>query len=324
MPADFRSHVFLALLNVWGLTCRWWPYLVGGILLAALLNTFVPRDKFVRLLSTRKWWMLPLCALAGMVSPGCTYGTAPIFVETVKVGAGTSPAATFLVASSLVNPQVFLLIAGTLGFGLAATQAAASLIFAVGVGMLVSTLCARGVDIRNSGLAGSVKGDDLPRTGRGHHQKHVPGRGPWMRRLCGNILDLTEFIGFYFLIGAVIAAFVAEFVPGSAVLAAAGRGKWWAIPCAAVVSVPTYVCGGGTLPLLSVASGKGMAAGAVIAFLIAGPATRATALSALAVLFRKRAVFVYAVLVIAFSILLGVLLGGYLEVVGDASRSIEL
>lgn len=309
MSPYLQSHVTNALLNAWGFILYLAPYLVSGVLLAALVNTFVSRRKLARLVTVRRWWLLPVSAIAGLVSPACTYGTVPVFMEMIKSGAPTAPAATFLVASALVNPQMFLLTGGALGWPIAIIQAAASMAFAILVGMLVSHLAARGVDLEGSEIKAARKAEasqEAPTEKDLCSLKHAP----WPRRLGVNMLNLTEFVGFYFVIGTLIATLVAEFIPAGLIIAAVGQGKWWAIPFAAVVSIPTYVCGGGTIPFIAQAKSMGMASGAVLAFLIAGPATRITALSALAVLFRKRAVAIYAILLLCFATLLGALIGG--------------
>lgn len=320
MPADLRSHFFNALLNAYGFILHLAPYLLGGILLAALLNTFVPRDKPARLLRSDRWWMLPIAGVVGVVSPACTYGTVPLFMEMIKRGASMAPAATFLVASALVNPQIFLITAGALGLPVAAAQAAASLVFSILVGVLVSLAVRRGMDLQGSELKAAVLADREQHEpacdshkGRRHHKHTMMMSMAWPRRLGVNVLDLTEFVGFYFVIGTVIAALVAEFVPAGVIIAAVGQGKWWAVPFATVVSIPTYVCGGGIIPFLASAGGMGMATGAVLAFLIAGPATRITALSALAVLFKKRAVAIYVVMLLLFATVLGIALGPFVQ-----------
>jgi len=303
LPADILSQLFQALVDAWRFIVHLAPYMLGGILVAALINTFLPRDKPAKLLRRRAWWMLPASALAGLVSPACTFGTVPIFLEMIRRGAPMGPAAAFLVASALVNPQMFLLTAGALGLTVALIQAAGSLLFAISVGGVVNVAQRHGGDLEGSELTAARK-SDMDR----HHHKHAKDTS-WSRRLLGNTVDLAEFVGFYFVIGTIIAALIAEFVPNGFVVAMLGKGRWWAVPFAVFVSVPTYVCGGGTIPLLAYAQQMGMSTGAALAFLIAGPATRITALSALAVLFRKRLVVVYVVLLIVFACILGYVIG---------------
>lgn len=318
MPANFGSHIMNALMGAWNFIQQLAPYLIAGIVIAALVNTFASRKKLAGLFQGRRWWLLPVASLVGVVSPACTYGTVPIFMEMIKGGAPMAPAATFLVASALVNPQIFLLTAGALGVPVALAQAGASAAFAMLIGVIVSRVSARGIDLEGSELRAARQAESGGHGAEGEGDGKQSGRKylPWPRRLALNLLDLTEFVGFYFVMGTIVAALVAEFVPAGLVISAVGEGKWWAIPSATVVSIPTYVCGGGMIPFLAQAKTMGMASGAVLAFLIAGPATRITALSALAVLFSKRAVAIYVVLLLVFATILGIALGGVIQAKG--------
>jgi uncharacterized membrane protein YraQ (UPF0718 family) len=318
LPADFGSHIINALIGALHFIQQLAPYLIAGIVIAALVNTFASRKKLARLLQGRKWWLLPAASLVGAVSPACTYGTVPIFMEMIKGGAPMAPAATFLVASTLVNPQMFLLTAGALGAPIALAQAGASIGFAMLIGAVVSRLSARGIDLEGSELKAARQAETGRHgtEGEGEEKRSARKHLSWPKRLGLNLLDLTEFVGFYFVMGTLVAALVAEFVPAGLVIGAVGEGKWWAIPFATVVSIPTYVCGGGMIPFLAQAKAMGMASGAVLAFLIAGPATRITALSALAVLFSKRAVTVYVLLLLVFATILGIAFGGVIQAKG--------
>lgn len=340
MPANFKSHIFSALLSALNFIIYLAPWLIGGIVLAAILNTFVPLDKPVKFLKAKKWWILPVAGLLGLVSPACTYGTVPIFAQMIKRGAPMGPAAAFLVSSALVNPQMFILTLAALGWPVAIAQAAAAWVFAVGIGMLVNWAMSRGIDIEGSELKATRKAEEDSMHGHSgamhhsdsnghsaeqmhkmkqdgahkHHHKHDAMKTlPWPRRLGINFIDLFEFIGFYFVMGTLIAVLVAEFIPKDLILSAVGEGKWWAVPFATVVSIPTYVCGGGTIPFIAQARDMGMSMGAVLAFLIAGPATRITALSALSVLFKKRVVLIYVVLLLVFAVVLGSALGHFVQ-----------
>lgn len=305
MPADLKSHFFNALLNAWGLIRHLAPYVVSGVILGAALNTFVPREKLAGAVRRCGLWALPISGAAGMISPACTYGAAAVLCQMIRSGAPLAPAATFLVASSLVNPQMFILTLGALGTRLALAQVAVSFAFAVSIGLLVDRLARAGVDLASADASPArdarVKGS--------HRRRDSHSDLPWANSLLREAVDLGEFIGFYFVMGTVVAALMSEFVPGSLVVAAFGEGKWWAAPCAALVSVPVYVCGGGTIPVLAVAREMGMTSGAILAFLIAGPATRITALSSFAVCFRPRAVVTYVLTCVSIAALIGTVLG---------------
>jgi uncharacterized membrane protein YraQ (UPF0718 family) len=73
--------------------------------------------------------------------------------------------------------------------------------------------------------------------------------------------------------------------------------------------LPLYACGGGTIPVVEALLGQGMAKGAALAFLIAGPATRIPPLMALATIVRPVLIVVYVVVLLAYSVVAGLLYG---------------
>ena len=73
--------------------------------------------------------------------------------------------------------------------------------------------------------------------------------------------------------------------------------------------MPLYVCGGGAIPLMRSLLDQGMLAGAALAFLIAGPATRVPPLMALATVVRPFIVVAYVILLLAYSVGVGAIYG---------------
>jgi len=316
-PADATSAFILVLLGAWELIKLLGIYVVAGAALAALADVVLPKDRPAKLLASDRWWIHTVAALLGMASPACTYGTVPIFVEMVKRGGTLSVAATFLVASSLVNPQMLVLAAGAFGFKLAAAQTAFAFIVALAAGGAVKTALRAGFRIENAELLKVRRtGDDpdlaaAPATPRRHAHNRRPNSR--LRAFLARFVDILEFIGLYFIFGAILASAINIVlrVYGVSAIPLLSRGKWYAVPAAAVLSLPVYVCGGGTIPLLAEASRYGMDKGAVLAFLIAGPATRLTPLAGLAILFRKRAIAVYVVGTVLLATGFGVLFGRF-------------
>ncbi|MDH7601830.1 MAG: permease [Armatimonadota bacterium] len=314
MPADLRSHIFAALIGAWDLVVHLAPYVLGGILIAALLSASAKGHRVPRFLSECRWWNLPIAAIMGAVSPACTFGTVPIIAEMLRRGADIGAAATFLVASSTLNPQMFVLTVGGLGTGFALTQVVCAIILAIFAGLLVRAMARRGANILSPDVSASNVGSTA-----GTKTWCTNGRGTWFTRFGRSVLDLAEFVGFYFVLGSIIAALVSEFVPPNLLISVLGEKKWWAVPVAAVSSVPLYVCGGAMIPFLAVAQKMGMAAGAVLAVLIAGPATRVTALSALNVIFQRKLVLGYVLLVLVYAMLVGWLIRNPLVPKGSLS-----
>lgn len=86
-------------------------------------------------------------------------------------------------------------------------------------------------------------------------------------------------------------------------------GEWASAALAAVLGVPLYACGGGTIPLVRSLLRQGMSEGAALAFFISDPATRVTPLMALAAVLRPGFILAYVCALLAYSIVVGVLYG---------------
>lgn len=118
-----------------------------------------------------------------------------------------------------------------------------------------------------------------------------------------------EFVGFYVLVGVLLGAMVEVLVPGRWIFAVFGSGGWAQILLASLLGVPLYACGGGTIPLVSSLLESGMAPGAALAFLVAGPATRLPPLMALGTILRPVFVTAYVCALVLYSVLIGIFYG---------------
>jgi len=76
---------------------------------------------------------------------------------------------------------------------------------------------------------------------------------------------------------------------------------------AASIGVPLYICGGGTVPLLQFWMAGGMSMGSATAFMITGPATKITNLSALKIVLGAKGFALYILFSLAFAYVFGLL-----------------
>ena len=118
-------------------------------------------------------------------------------------------------------------------------------------------------------------------------------------------LRLAETVGLYFVVGVILAALLQTLVPPAWVSSLLGTGRWYGVLLAGVLGVPFYACGGGAVPVFAGLLDQGMSPGAALAFFLAGPATRLTALAALGTLLNRRALAVYVAYVVAGAALAG-------------------
>ncbi len=280
------------------MTGRLAPYVVLGVLLSEALRYTPAASLLGRICRQRPAVAVPLSALLGMASPLCTYGTVPLVLHLLRSGVPLAPLATFLSASSLMNPQLFLITWGGLGPKMAIARVVAVLGFGLLLGGVLHILPPR------------LSVQPLLRQDHEKHGKHGRHGHPFnLKKFARDSFRTLEFVGFYVLLGVLIGAAVEVLVPARWILLISGTGGWVQILVAALFGLPLYACGGGTIPVVEALLGQGMAQGAALAFLIAGPATRIPPLMALATIVRPVLIVAYVVVLLAYSVAAGLLYG---------------
>lgn len=265
MPADLPSTVLLILLTAADAVVRLWPYVVGGIV-AALLLSRMGRDRQWTALS----WLprrqsAPLAAVAGAASPLPTTGAVPLVLRLRSEGFPAGAALAFVLASSLLNPQLFVLTMGALGTSFALAQLGAVLLLSTGLGLVF-------------GRAGAV---GLPRSsGSAELQPVQPSR---------QAFELAGHVGFYFLVGVLVGASFQVLLAQSGAVGWLGEQGWLSSPALSWLAAPFYTCGGSAIPLARSLGGSGFSPGMLFVFLLVGPALRGTTLANLGCLLPKRA-----------------------------------
>jgi hypothetical protein len=279
----------LSAAEVWQLL----PYFLVGVLASEALRYTPVANILERGCRRHPAVAIPAAALLGIVSPLCTYGTVPLVLQLLRAGVPIAPLATFLSASSLMNPQLLVLSWGGLGPSIALARLTAVFSFGILLGALMHVLPERW--LVSPGQREVLTKPPKPRPTFG-----------WLPFLRGSA-QMLQFVGFYLMLGILIGAVIEVAVPGRWIVAVFGGGGWYQVLLAALLGVPLYACGGGVIPLIRSLIEQGMAPAAALAFLIAGPATRVPPLMALATIVRPLVVVVYVILLIGYSVLAGLL-----------------
>jgi uncharacterized membrane protein YraQ (UPF0718 family) len=268
VPADLFSTFVLILLNAGKTVERVAPYVVGGIVAAALLS---------RTFQNRRWavpsWLprpltLPLAAAIGIASPLPTTGMVPLALQLQAEGLPAGLALTFVLASSLLNPQLFILTLGTLGAQFALAQMTGVLLLSVGLGLALGRDDGGWRTTRGSGpLAGS--------------EQQASSRT--------QLIKLAEHVSLYVLLGVIVGAGLQVLLPRLGMLNWLGERGWLSTPVLGWLGAPFYTCGGSAVPLAGSLSQIGFSPGTLFTFLLVGPALRGTTLASLGCLLSRRA-----------------------------------
>lgn len=109
----------------------------------------------------------------------------------------------------------------------------------------------------------------------------------------------------YFTIFAGVGYLIQSFVPASLIVSLFSGESFFSVPLAALIGLPLYVSGEGAIPLIKALMDGGAGEGAMMAFMITGPATSAWVIAGITAFMRKRVIGLY----IGFVFVSGVLIG---------------
>lgn len=286
------AHCFETMLNIL-------PFLAVGILAGELLKfTSWTKIIYTRVSASPAASVL-WAAVIGMVSPLCTFGTIPVVTQLYKSGVHIAPLVTFLAASSLMNPQLFVMTVGGIDeFGLEMAIMLSASIFVIS---FVLGILARVIPEKY------LVRKDFTRDGDADEIKNREKKIFTAKKYFSNCAKMFTSVGFYVLLGIFIGAIIELYIPSVWIHEALGAHRGVsAVFFAAILGVPLYACGGGAIPLANSMIQSGMGKGAGLAFFIVGSATRPAPLSAMAVLFTPKFLVGYALFLLVASVLIGV------------------
>jgi hypothetical protein len=122
-------------------------------------------------------------------------------------------------------------------------------------------------------------------------------------------LTIPRDIGKPMLLGLIIAALISAFVPGDFVVEGVETvGTFGTMLIMMAIGIPVYVCATASVPLAAVMIMKGICPGAVLVFLMTGPATNAAAFATIWKVMGTRTALVYITTVIFCALGFGLLL----------------
>ncbi|HFE32763.1 MAG TPA: permease [Gammaproteobacteria bacterium] len=265
-------------------------YVMG--LLRAILSPERVRD-YVR---GKPTWLARLSAIIlGTVTPFCSCSSVPLFIGFVEAGIPFGVTFSFLIASPMINEVAVVILAGILGWKLAALYVAAGLLVAwVGGYVMAWFRPERWVEDYVWKIhMGETPQVEMDASLRGRH-----------RYAMHEVAEIVGRIWKWVLIGVAVGALFHGYVPEAWVVEhLGGKDNWLAVPSAVLLGVPLYSNATGVIPVAEAMLGKGVALGTTLAFMMSIAALSLPEMLILRKVIRWPALAIYAaVLSIAFTL----------------------
>ncbi|PRY25595.1 hypothetical protein CLV78_102775 [Aliiruegeria haliotis] len=247
------------------------PFILFAVLAVAYLKATGAEALLARAFEGRETRMIFLAALAGGLSPFCSCEVIPFIAAMLAVGAPLSAVMAFWLASPLMDPAMFLITSGTLGwdFAIAKTFAAIGLGLLGGYGVKVFANSPVFADpLRQSPQVGGCCSAKKPFSGQPvwNFWTEAPRRNTFATTARGNAVFLFKWL----LLAYLLESLMLTYVPADAIAQVLGGTGVQPILLGALVGAPAYLNGYAAVPLVDALLAQGMSNGAAMSFVIAG------------------------------------------------------
>ena len=302
--AQAQTSVGFAADALWSIA----PFFLLSVLAAAWTKATGLDRQIARVFDSRPLTAVFLAALFGAFSPFCSCGVVPIIAGLLGAGVPLAPVMAFWIASPLMDPQIFLLMAAVFGLPFTVFKAATAVVMGLGAGYATHILVGRGA------FADPLKG--IVNSCCGARKKALEGTpvewGFWRDENRRALFREESQATGWFLLKWLTLAFLIEslmvaYIPADQVGRWLGGGEWWVIPASVLVGVPAYLNGFAAIPTVDGLMDLGMAPGPAMAFMIAGGVTSIPAAMAVWALVKRGTFIWYVVLGLTGSLAAGFL-----------------
>ncbi len=239
------------------------PFILVGVFVSSVLNLFLSEELIEKLLPRNKIAGIIIASVLGVLVPLCECGIVPITRRLVQKGVPVYVAATFMLATPIINPVVMLAtsVAFSLNPRMVWLRLGAALLVSIITGIVLSFV------LQDNQLKESAGGQcDCCCSG------HSGQAGSVLRKVfyvltgaCSEFFEMGKFL----IAGAFLSAIAQTTIPYSA-LAAVGQAPLLSIIMMMVFAFFVSVCSSADA-FIAASFGSSFTPGSLIAFMVFGP-----------------------------------------------------
>ncbi len=293
------------------------PYLILGLLLAGCLHVLVSARLLGLALGKKGWKGALRGALLGVPLPLCSCSVVPSALTLRRRGASLSSVASFSISSPETSLDALALTAVLLPFAFLGLRPLAAFLLAVLVGIFVERFSVTTKQELHNDLLqfSSLEFSDFKKETKLCHicgiladQEHTHGVLKSLKAIFQYaFLEFFSEIAVWLFLGIFIAVLLQIFLPSDF-----ASHPWWGkhphlqVVFLVLIGIPLYSCAAASTPLAAVLFLKGFAPGAVLAFLLTGPATNLGTLFIFSKEIGKRVTLLYTFSILLISTVMGI------------------
>lgn len=282
------------------------PYMLFAVLAIGFLKATGAETLVAKAFQGQEKRMIVVAALVGGLAPFCSCEIIPFIAGLLAVGTPLSAVMALWLSSPLMDPSIFVITAGELGWNFAVAKTVIAVSLGLIGGFTVYFLTRGGAfqDVVLKRKPGGCCGVRKPFEGepvwKFWHQDER--RAVFVEESRSNGLFLLKWLSLAY----VIEALMVHYVPAETIASIVGGTGLWPIVLSAAVGAPAYLNGYAAPAIVSGLMDHGMTGGAAMAFVIAGGITSIPAMTAVFALVKKPVFATYLALGFSGAILSGV------------------
>lgn len=289
------------------------PYILLGLLFVGILNLYINKELIIKHTGGDNLWSVLKASLFGIPLPLCSCGVVPTSVYINKNGASDSSTVSFLTSTPQTGIDSIIATYGMMGPVFAVFRPFAALIMGILSGFSVK-------------FAGNKKKKNFISLDNLSNHNEKVNKEPFNKRLKKSanyaFVEFLDDISVQFIIGVIIAGFIAYFLPADLISDLGIESGLLAMIIVMLLAAPMYVCATASIPIAVALMMKGFSPGVAFVFLSVGPATNAASLSILTNTLGKKTITIYLLSLMISAIIMGYLLDfifNYFNITPDLS-----
>jgi uncharacterized protein len=273
--------------------------LTGLIFVIGMARAAIPPERVRDLVAARHVAVgFVLAAAFGALTPFCSCSSVPLFIGFVAAGVPLGITLTFLITSPLINEVGVVMLAGMVGWKIAALYVVTGMTMAIAAGAVLSRF-----DL-DRWVEPFVHDVVVPVTAA---QGGSPTLADRVTAARAETLDIVRTVLPYVLVGIAIGAAIHGWVPAGFFAESGIADSVWSVPVATLAGVPLYANVAGVVPLVDAVYGKGLGLGTAMAFMMS-----VVALSLPALVLLKRVMKLPLLVVFTSVVTIGIMAIGFL------------
>lgn len=294
------SYTKRILVESFDLLGKLWPYLVLGIVISTLIKMYVSKERMASFFGNRNHTVsILLAACIGAISPIGSYVIIPMSAALLLIGVPLSVLMSLMVSTPLINPNIFVLTAGAMGYEMAFLRLFSAIFLGVTAGYFTFYF------EKKKWL--NVKSILKNKTSYSLNQFSTTPNEKSLNGFLTELYKMGRYVSKFFFLAIVLAAGIKIAIQPKFIVQVFDSNSFIAVALSTGAGVPFYVCGGAAIPVVQQLADLGMSKGAVLAYFISGPITKLSNLVLLQSIFQKIIFFQYLVIGIVGAMVFGLM-----------------